>query len=249
MANNKISPAQVLTFPRPNNRSSKSRKSGVNRNRGGSVRNINGNVYVDFIYLGERVRESSGLDWNDKNARLVRGQLDKIIVAIKSGTFKYAEVFPDSQRRDYFSQKERDLLGLQPTPDQGQCRDYFNQWYELLKHSGRVTERTLLGYKGYLNLYLQPFFGGMRFGQLNATTFERFISWARQQCYRGQPLANETLNKCFTVLKMICKSVAIEYGWSSGFAPFYGFRKLPEGDAYERIMPFTLSDNINCFPF
>ena len=112
----------------------------------------------------------------------------------------------------------------------------------LVKSSGRVTERTLLGYKSLLNLYLQPFFGGMTFSQLNNNTFNRFIGWAKKQCYKGKPLGNETLNKCFTVLKMVCKSSAIEYDWRSGFDPFFGFKKLPEGDPYEQIMPFTVDD-------
>ena len=38
------------------------RKSGLNRNKDGSLRNINGKVYIDFLYLGERVREPAGPD-------------------------------------------------------------------------------------------------------------------------------------------------------------------------------------------
>jgi len=53
------------------------------------------------------VRESSELDWNEKNSKEVREQLDRIIVAIKSGSFRFTEVFPNSKRADYFSEKER----------------------------------------------------------------------------------------------------------------------------------------------
>jgi integrase len=41
---------------------------------------------------------------------------------------------------------------------------------------------------------------------------------------------------------MVCKSAAIEYRWINGFDPFFGFRKLPEGDPYEKIMPFSLEE-------
>ena len=76
--------ARVIEFPRKDKqRGQKSRKSGLNVNKEGSVRKINGQVYVDFIYLDERVRENSGLPWNEKNAKRVREQLDKIMVAIK----------------------------------------------------------------------------------------------------------------------------------------------------------------------
>ena len=71
---------KVINFPRPGKHSDKPRKSGLNRNKEGSVRKVNGKIYVDFMYLGERARESSGLTWNYKNAKHVREQLDKIII-------------------------------------------------------------------------------------------------------------------------------------------------------------------------
>mgnify|MGYP005848259675 FL=1 len=206
------------------------------------MRNINGKVYVDFIYLGERVRENSGLAWNNQNIKTDRELLDKIIVAIKSGTFRYAQVFPNSTKKAYFTAKEKEAFNLPTLPSQVKCGDFFGTWYELLKNSGKVKERTLLGYKGLIRLYLQPYFGNLTFFQLNVNTFDRFTGWARKQQYRGKTPANETINKCFTVLKMICKSVAIEYGWKSDFQPFFGFRKLPEGDPYEHIMPFSVEE-------
>ena len=77
----------VIQLQTNKNTKKKKRKIGINRNKDGSVRNINGKVYVDFMYLGERVRESSGLKWNDENEKTVRKQLDKIMVYIESGEF------------------------------------------------------------------------------------------------------------------------------------------------------------------
>jgi integrase len=239
MLNSKVAEGNVIYLPQPRKSKDKARKDGLNRNKEGSVRRINGKVYVDFVYLDERVRESSGLDWNDKNARQVREQLDKIIVAIKSGTFRFAEVFPNSQKLDFFAAKEREVYRLRETPEQVPCGEFFSTWYDLLRNSGRVTGRTLLGYKGYMNLYLVPFFGEMKFGELNAVTFERFISWARQRQYNGEPIQNQTINKCLTVLKMVCKTAAISFGWGGAYSPFFGFKKLPETDAYEDISPFS----------
>ena len=155
MAKENVAQATIIKFPQEAKHSKKARKSGLNRNKEGSVRKLNAKVYVDFMYLGERVRESSGLTWNDKNAKHVREQLDKIIVGIKSGTFRYAEIFPNSKNADYFTEKERLLFGLNKTPGQVIFKDYAWAWYNLLKDSGRVSERTLWGYKSYLNLYLK----------------------------------------------------------------------------------------------
>jgi integrase len=41
---------------------------------------------------------------------------------------------------------------------------------------------------------------------------------------------------------MICKDAAIEYGWSSSYNPFFGFKRLPQTDAYEKIFPFSLAE-------
>ena len=116
--------SKVILFPQLKTRSEISRKSGINCNKEGSVRNINGKVYVDFMYLGERVRESAKLKWNENNSKFVRKQLDKIIVDIDSGTFSFAEVFPESKNKDYFSEREQQLLERSKTPDQVLFKDH-----------------------------------------------------------------------------------------------------------------------------
>lgn len=242
MTNSIGSQVKVVEFPQPKKRSEKSRKTGINLNKEGSVRNVNGKVYVDFIYLGERIRESSGLDWNESNAKTVRDQLDKIIVEIKAGTFRFAKVFPKSKKANFFIEKELCLFGEIKTPDQVHFNDYAWDWYELLKDSGRVAQRTLWGYKSYLNRYLTKFFDKLTFAELNKSVFDKFVSWAKKQHYRKKEISNETVNKVFVPLKMICKDAAIEYGWGSTYNPFYGFKKLPEDDAYEKIFPFSLNE-------
>jgi integrase len=242
MANSIGPQANVIEFPQSKKRIEKSRKTGINVNKEGSVRNVNGKVYVDFIYLGERIRESSGLDWNETNAKSVREQLDKIIVEIKAGIFKFAKVFPKSKKADYFTEKELCLFGEIKTPDQVPFKAYAWDWYELLKDSGRVSQRTLWGYKSYLDRYLTKYFEKLTFAELNKSIFDKFVSWAKKQRYRKKGISNETVNKIFVPLKMICKDAAIEYGWGSTYNPFYGFKRLPEDDAYEKIFPFSLDE-------
>jgi len=234
--------AQVIRFPQPDKSKDKPRKTGLNVNKEGSVRKIYGKVYVDFMYLDERVREPTGLSWNEKNAKHVRQQLDKIIVEINSGSFRFAEVFPNSKKADYFAEKEQLLYALSKTPGQVLFKDFALTWYNLLKDSGRVSERTLWGYKSYIDRYLMPYFGNLSFGEFNKITFTKFISWAKKQKYRKKQISNETVNKIFVPLKMICKDAAIEYGWGSTYNPFFGFKKLPESDPYEKIFPFSLDE-------
>ncbi len=241
--------ARVIEFPKKKRQ--KQRKAGLNVNKEGSVRNINGQVYIDFIYYNERARENSGMPWTDKNARLVRQQLDKIILSIKNGMFRYAEVFPQSKKAVYFTTKEAECLKIAKTPDQILFKDYVWTWYELLKGSGRVTGRTLWGYKAYLNRYLIPYFGELPFDRFNKSVFDKFIIWAKNRKYRGKSIDNESINKYFTVLKMIVRDAAIEYSWGSTFNPFFGVKKLPTQDAYEKIHPFSVEEQmkiIGCLP-
>jgi integrase len=234
---------KVLPLPIKPGRAEESRKTNVNRNRDGSVRRISGMVYVDFRYLGERVRESSGLQWNKNNAKGVRDQLDKIMLAIKSETFRFAEAFPHSKKRDYFQKQEMLLYGLKKKPTEVRFRETALQWYDLRRESQRLAGRTLLAYKAYLDRYLVPFFGDMTFSQLNAAVFENFISWARKRkLTKKKSVCNRTINKFFVPLKMICKHAAIEHGWAGTFDPFFGFKKLPESDASEKILPFSLEE-------
>jgi len=234
---------KVILFPQPKKRSEKSRKSGINCNKEGSVRNINGRIYVDFMYLGERVRESAKLKWNENNSKFVRKQLDKIIVDIDSGAFSFAEVFPESKNKDYFSEREQQLLERSKTPDQVLFKDHVWKWYNLRKASDGISARTLGGYKGYIEMYLIPFFGDKTFGSLNKTVFDEFVSWAKCRKYRDKPVSNESVKKYFVPLKMICKDAAIKYGWGGICDPFFGF-EMPKSDkdAYEKIFPFSVEE-------
>ncbi|MGB8424731.1 MAG: hypothetical protein WCD88_03015, partial [Desulfobacterales bacterium] len=87
-----------------------------------------------------------------------------------------------------------------------------------------------------------PYFDELTFSDLNKAAFDHFVLWAKSLRLRGQPIANETINKIFVPLKMICRDAAISYGWQSNFNPFFGFKRLPEGDSYENIQPFTLDE-------
>jgi len=238
MSESSVIEANVILLP---NKKKKPRKIGLNKNHKGSVRSINCKLYVDFMYLDERVREKSGLDDTKENLRLVRQQLDRIIVAIEAGTFRFAEVFPQSLKKEHFKDREGEVYGLKKTPGDVNFGEYVWEWYGRLRDSGRVSQRTLFGYKSYINLYLIPFFGKKAFAELDINAFEKFIIWTKGRCLKDKPISNETINKIFVPLKMICTNATNEFRWV-GYNPFFSFKRLPQGDAYEKIMPFTIDE-------
>jgi len=235
--------AKVIKFESKQSINSSPRKIGLNKNREGSVRNINGKVYVDFMYLGHRIRESSGLTWNIENAKDVRKQLDRIMVQIESKEFRFAHTFPDSPKKEFFTELEQLLLGRNRNPDQVLFKDYVWDWYKLRKESEGISPRTLCGYKGYIEKYLIPFFGEKSFGSFNKSLFDEFIGWAKEQKFRDKAVGNESITKYFVVMKMVCKDVTIKYGWIGSYDPFFGF-KMPKRkkDAYEKIFPFSINE-------
>lgn len=232
----------TINIENQNRRSYKARKSGINSNKLGSVRKVHDKVYVDFIYLGERVREPSGLIWNRKNEKIVREQLNRIMAAIEDGTFNFAKVFPDSRKSIYFAQKESMIPGRDLLPSSVLFKDYAWQWYQTLRDSKRVTERTLLGYKSHLTLYLVPFFGERSFDGINAGVLDEFVSWARRQRFKNKTISNKTINKCMVPLKMICKRAAIRYNWGRMYDPFFAYTKLGEEDNTAQVNPFDIKE-------
>jgi len=218
------------------------RKKGRNHNKNGSVRNINGKIYVDFIYLGERVREKTGLNWNARNEKDVRNQLDRIVMAINDGSFRFAKVFPHSKKKDKFTKLEREKFNEKPPPGEIKIGEYIWKWYNAIRGSGRRTGRTLLTYKSYINNYLLPYFGEKTFDELNAVVLEHYISWSKQQQYRKKTICNKTVNKTLVPMKMMCRDAAVEFGWGSSYNPFFGFKKLREDDSTYEIIPFSKAE-------
>ncbi|MBM9514990.1 Arm DNA-binding domain-containing protein [Desulfogranum marinum] len=216
--------------------------SNINNNKEGSVRKTNGKVYIDFMYLGHRVRESSGLPWTTENAKHVRNQLDKIMLAIRDNQFEFRKVFPKSKKIDFFSTLERKCLGRSRTPAEVLIKDYASEWYETLKATGRVSERTLLGYKSQMRLYIVPFFGELNFAQINPATLDEFTIWAKRQKFRKKTVSNKTINKSLIPFKMICKNAAVKYNWGAGYNPFFGYKKLPEQSSTHKIEPFSIDE-------
>lgn len=213
--------AKVLEFSASREQSQVRRKSDANRHRFGSVRRMNGYVYVDFRYLGERVRENSGFSWNEENRRQVRRMPDKIEMQIEAGKLRFAETFPKSKKREVFAAKEREVLGFQKSPKDVRFGEYIKEWLDLKSNNGTITGRTANGYAGYIRSYLKPYFGEMDFESINAHSMEEFIVWAKRR-RSGKPIKIESIKKYFVVLKMALTKAAIQYKWKD-YNPFFGF--------------------------
>jgi integrase len=170
----------------------------------------------------------------------VRKQLDRIIVEMESGTFRFAAVFPKSKKADYFCEREKLHFKLKKRPEEVLFEPEAREWYRLHRAQD-VKGRTMLGYKSQLGNYLIPILGNMTFGEFNRVVWQELVLEAREMELRGKPIGNKTINKLFIPLKMICHDVAAKYGWGQTYNPFFDWKKLKEGKR-QTLLPFAIHE-------
>ena len=168
--------------------------------------------------------------------------MDKIIIAIRDGSFCFASVFPNSKKTDYFSDQEHFLLGKNIDPEHLLLKDYAWEWHRTHKESGRVTERTLLSYKEQIRLHLIPYFENYSFKELNAARLDDFVTWARKQKYKQKTASNKSINKYLVPMRMICTHAAIKFDWGAIYNPFFEFKKLREESNSSKTTPFSVEE-------
>ena len=123
-----------------------------NNGKKGTVFKRSGKIWVDFRYLGERVRESSGLTATKENHGLVRKQLDLIMAEIDNGLFEFAKRFPQSRKRDYFTELE----GKTATKRPGEVlfEEYVAAWREAMEPG--MTSGQIRDYSCIFRYHLLP---------------------------------------------------------------------------------------------
>jgi integrase len=94
--------AKVIDFPKTSKRETRTRGR-LNAGKSGRVYARGGKLWVDFHYLGERVRERSGLDDNPGNQTRLRKMLDLIASKIENGVFEFGKSFPHSKQAEHFT--------------------------------------------------------------------------------------------------------------------------------------------------
>lgn len=71
-----------------------------------TIRERSGKLIADFRYMGIRCRETTNLEDNAYNRRILKKRLEQLEAEITLGTFEYEKYFPKSKRVDDFKEKE-----------------------------------------------------------------------------------------------------------------------------------------------
>jgi Arm DNA-binding domain len=119
---------KLIDFPQPKTTKREARiKDRLNAGKSGRVYSRVDKLWVDFRYLGERVRESSGLDDNSGNRKRLRKMLDLIVSQIENGVFKFAKSFPHSKQVEHFTRLE--VSTFRRDPKDVLFKEYVDKWW------------------------------------------------------------------------------------------------------------------------
>lgn len=195
----------------------------LNKGRRGSVFSRSSNLWVDFYYLGERVREPVGLIDTRNNRLILRKKLDLIIAEIENGIFVFADRFPRSKRKDYFSRLEG--RRIKEEPDQVLFGKYYEKWWEALKPGMSESQRR--DYESILRFHLLPFFRDVCFSEITSFLMKEFLAKLKSsKNSHGDPLSAKRIYNILIPIRAIFKDAIDQYGWTDLRDPFLGL-KLP----------------------
>jgi len=230
--------ARIINFPNPQEHKRDTRKSDrVNVGKTGRVYSRGGKLWVDFRYLGERVREASGLDDNPTNRGQLRKMLDLIVSEIGAGIFEFAKRFPHSRRKEYFIRLEG--KNFRKDPKDILFGDYVEKWW--MEMCPGMSQSQASDYASILKTHLLPYFGDVTFSEFRPVLMKKFLSYLHgRRTPRGNFLSPKRIHNILIPLRVIVKDAWGEYGWADLPDPFAGL-KLPRVIRMH-IEPFTLEE-------
>jgi integrase len=207
------------------------------KGKSGSVFVKDGKLWVDFRYLGQRVRQSSGLNDTKDNRKKVRNQLDLIIAKINNGEFEFAKCFPKSKRAEYFTELEGRTYTKRP------CdvlfEEYVQSWIKAMELGWSSGQRR--DYLGVINYHLLPFFAKRPFSEFTSVLIKKFLALLKSKKNRqGNPLSAKRIRNIMIPLRNIVRDAFDEHGWHELRDPFNRI-KLPKPTKH-RARPFNFKE-------
>ena len=229
----------VIEISRYRESEEKKRKRGLlNAGKKGRVYSRGGKLWVDFQYLGERVREPSGLKDTSPNRGIVRKQLDLVVAEIENGVFEFAKRFPHSKKKDYFIMLEGRIVRKDPA--EVFFGDYVAKWWEEMKPG--MSESQIRDYTTTLKTHHMPYFSKMRFDEIcSKVRMKKYVAHLKgKKTPLGKPLSGKRIRNVMIPLRVIVRDAMDEHEWSDLTDPFSGL-KLPKVKK-RRIHPFAFDE-------
>ena len=200
-----------------------------------TIRERSGKLIADFRYMGIRCRETTNLEDNAYNRRILKKRLEQLEAEITLGTFEYEKYFPKSNRVEEFKEKRSQQIAVQTKVP------LFKEFTELWLKQKQVEWRTSYQQKVSIVIknYLIPAFGNQVLSKIKKSDLLNFrASLAKVTHGKDQTsLKASRINQIMTPLRMILNDAAERYEFES---PYKNINNLKENKI--EVTPFSLEE-------
>lgn len=198
-----------------------------------TIRERSGRLIADFRYMGMRCRETTNLEDNAYNRRVLKKRLEQLEAEIVLGTFDYEKYFPKSKRIEEFKQKKHQQIAVQTNVPL--FKDFTQVWFSQKKIEWRSSYQDKITI--IMKNYLIPAFGNQVMSKIKKSDLLNFrASLAKVTHGKNQTsLKASRINQIMTPLRMILNDAAERYEFES---PYKNINNLKESKV--EVHPFSL---------
>jgi integrase len=206
------------------------------------ARKETGKLLIDFTYKGVRCREQTALDDTPRNRKLVQGVVDRLVSAIKNGTFVYAEFFPGSSTATRLINRkspepESSPSNVKVDPVGPTFKVFVEQWVQ--EHSIEWRRSHIRSLLSTIEGRLHPHFGEKIISTITKADVLAFRAALGKEPGRGNRagLSAKRINEIMGTLKQILEEAADRLEFTS---PVTNVKRLRVRKT--DVQPFSLAE-------
>ena len=200
-----------------------------------TIRERSGKLIADFRYMGIRCRETTNLEDNAYNRRILKKRLEQLQAEITLGTFEYEKYFPKSKRVEEFKEKRSQQIAVQTKVPL--FKEFTELWFKQKQIEWRYSYQQKVSI--VIKNYLIPAFGNQVLSKIKKSDLLNFrASLAKVTHGKDQTsLKASRINQIMTPLRMILNDAAERYDFES---PYKNINNLKESKI--EVTPFSLEE-------
>jgi integrase len=200
-----------------------------------TIRERSGKLIADFRYMGIRCRETTNLEDNAYNRRILKKRLEQLQAEITLGSFEYEKYFPKSKRVEEFKEKRSQQIAVQTKVPL--FKEFTELWFKQKQIEWRDSYQQKVSI--VIKNYLIPAFGNQVLSKIKKSDLLNFrASLAKVTHGKDQTsLKASRINQIMTPLRMILNDAAERYDFES---PYKNINNLKESKI--EVTPFSLEE-------
>lgn len=200
-----------------------------------SINSRNGNLYVDFRYIGQRCREQTLLADTKPNRKRLENFVSRMEADIQLGSFRYENYFPQSKKLEQFQSLEL-MRSTNSHKDSSSGFDSFSKvWLEEKKPEWRDSQ--ISNVEDIFRIYLIPHFGNVPLNTISKAKIMTFRGKLVKDGNNGRTLSASRINHIMTPLRMVLTEASERFDFDS---PWKNIKPLSEPKS--NVSPFTLEE-------